>query len=388
MTPAHSKCSNCGTTLSSNVKFCGNCGTPASRSGDFSDKDIMDFVEADIEMHEPMGVDDLDREIRKMETDLEAAIGGTKDAAIDDIPDDVAAEPRPSASKRIAEEDKAPDQTIRKTVVTRTASKEVCISRPQLDAFVVSALEVMPCECLGMLFGHLSEAQISLSHLHPMQNVIFRDPVSVQQSVFSRRRILQIQESLGETEYVGSFHSHPYFLPEDIGEKMQDGLGLSDADIRCQLNFEDSEMELLLGYFPWEPWDLKTRETPWTPISWELKDSAGIPRDTQVISRNMAMNVKPNHLAVDFDEALLKIDETMLDLKKKFRDKDDTSASGEEDQAYAEAVGYFNKRRQRLNREKTYLEKIEKITGFRIIVAAHVKMGNGLAPCPLLLDDS
>ena len=76
------KCSDCGTLLSSDDRFCGNCGKPvsseSSSQGDFSDKDIMGFVESDIAFHEPMSPEQLDREIQMMDDDQEAAVGESR----------------------------------------------------------------------------------------------------------------------------------------------------------------------------------------------------------------------------------------------------------------------------------------------------------------------
>ncbi len=99
------------------------------------------------------------------------------------------------------------------------------------------------------------------------------------------------------------------------------------------------------------------------------------------------MQVNPQHLAVDFDEAILKIDKTLLDINKELRDMDGMSVSAKEKKAYADAVGYFDSLRKFLSHEKNSLERVREITGFQLVVAAYVKVGDGLAPCPLLLEN-
>ena len=167
---------------------------------------------------------------------------------------------------------------------------------------------------------------------------------------------------------------------------MQEGLCLSETDVRSQLGFDSSEMELLLGYFPWEPWDLRPGESPWEAAVWELKDSHGNPFDTPVLERNMGMRVNPRHLAIEFDEALLKIDQTVLNINREVREMEGMDAFDSEQDARPQALEYLEALRSFIQREKAFIEDIEEITGFHIAVAAHVKISEGLTPCPLLLE--
>ncbi len=100
MTSEHSGasiCSTCHHPLTPGAKFCGNCGAPVPRTGGkTTDEDIWRFIDEESETRKSMGAENIEEEIRKMESKIESVIGDSKSPLMDET---VQAEPPAPTSR-------------------------------------------------------------------------------------------------------------------------------------------------------------------------------------------------------------------------------------------------------------------------------------------------
>lgn len=134
------------------------------------------------------------------------------------------------------------------------------ISKEALDSLVTAAIEVFPCETIGLLFGEKNPTRIVIAQA--LQTVEFRTQNEVSPSIISEERIIETTKKLRGLEYLGGFHSHPYEDPKLISNKIELGICLSDQDKKYIIT-NKIFLEIVAAVFPWERWSLPQDISTW-----------------------------------------------------------------------------------------------------------------------------
>lgn len=264
--------------------------------------------------------------------------------------------------------------TLRQTAIRRDVLRNVQVAQEQLNALVMSALEVTPGETHGLAFGHLGAKSLDVYRLHPMQEVLYRDASCVMPSGFSHQRIREIQQSLGDLEFLGTFHSHPYIAPEIVKGNYIEGLGLSEGDIYFQDYIEDSELELLLSYFCWDTWqEFDSNPSDWDEMPVTVKNSKGAACQVNVLRRGMKVNFSIADIVMEIEEVLL----------RKIKQLQGKQKTEEDPEKLAQTVSIL---KQEMTALQALLRQDKKsISGFEVFATAHTKYRDTIQPTDIHL---
>jgi len=273
------KCKKCGTENNAGAKFCIKCGARLE-GGDVSPeidigKEIKSFDKEFAEIEKS-----LDRELSSVTGDKEVSPekppleGSVKEKhALGKI--------SPEAKKYLrAIFPKAAGLSLKrmKTTLSEMQIEEIAelnITPAQLDQLVISAVEEVPCETVGVIFGKKQIDGLHIGKTYVIQNVYDRDAISVSPRYFSTELIHEYEKSVSDLEFFGGYHSHPYFS-DIIGGVSYAGSRLSGGDLKAifQHNevFPDMQavVELCLAYFPHELWNFNGySDSDWHEVVFE-----------------------------------------------------------------------------------------------------------------------
>lgn len=266
--------------------------------------------------------------------------------------------------------------------------KEVRIRRTQLDAAVLAALELMPCECIGIVFGRSDVPKIMIEHIHAMQRVSFRDPFSVRHSGFVLRRLIETQRSLWGHDAIGTLHSHTHIMPDVPQERIEECVRLSEDDVGILANSDWGEVALLVSCFALQAWNptISGGSTPWESLP--LRNSAtGAKQEIQVLSRIIGINMYPDELSLEFRRAIHEEDGRMLQIEQEVLDLEEREITKEARQFYREEIGFHESYRESLNEQGKALESIRMITGFQVVASVHIRAGGSFIPGSIRPED-
>jgi len=198
------------------------------------------------------------------------------------------------------------------------------IGKKVLDQIAKYMIDMAPEETRGVLFGNSTKLAISISDSHILQEVVNRNIMSIEWNPAVIERIKNVQKSFSDLEFLGGFHSHPYFDPSWINGKQDNGLGLSPTDVESFVSalresirkkFEESDIhgapdiEVVVACYPWKLWGVQGKETEWQSVK------ANIP----VIARNI--NAKSNNdLYVDRGYKIVDVLKKGIDYELKLKD--------------------------------------------------------------------
>ena len=83
------------------------------------------------------------------------------------------------------------------------------VTQDELGTLAASALEILPMETLGVLFGEQEIGTYRLRRSFVAQNVKDRDAMSVTPGKFSQVVLRRFQAQASGYKFMGSYHSHP-----------------------------------------------------------------------------------------------------------------------------------------------------------------------------------
>ena len=145
------------------------------------------------------------------------------------------------------------------------------IMSDELERLAASALELLPMETLGVLFGEQEPGIYRLRRSFVAQNVDFRNAMSVKPGKFSQVVLRRFQRQASGYAFMGSYHSHPYFIVDILGGDAYVGNMLSKSDVMCVLlrcaaeNLKQYH-ELIVGMFPVQIWGGSDAPEKWRRI--------------------------------------------------------------------------------------------------------------------------
>ena len=250
---------------------------------------------------------------------------------------------------KTATKQKASGAAIEATLTENITRAEV--EKHVLDSMTMGALEVAPKETAGVLFGRESEGIASIRHAQVIQEALVRTAYSTAPNPISEERIAEAEQSVIDMEFVGSYHSHPYFLK--AFERPEDGLSLSQGDIAFLGQQPRTKMEMIVGYFPWQIWGVEPGPAEWQEVSTELKCSDDTKKQSKILARSIDFGIPSEQIIQVLREGLV-------------------WAQKQGDQSYA----------QMLSKELEQVSGYTEIKGFDIRVACHAKTGEGFEPVP------
>jgi hypothetical protein len=139
---------------------------------------------------------------------------------------------------------------------------EIEITAEELDRLVGSALEILPMETLGLLFGESELGTSRVRSSYVAQNVAERDALSVRPGRFSESLLRRFQNEASGSPFLGGFHSHPYCSTacrDWLHGNPLEGMELSDSDVcfamhRYLFGRLRQYHELIVGVFPIAVW--------------------------------------------------------------------------------------------------------------------------------------
>jgi len=221
-----------------------------------------------------------------------------------------------------------------------------------LDSMTMGALEVAPKETAGVLFGREGDGLASVRHAQVIQEALVRTAYSTAPSPMSSERIAEAERAVIDLEFLGSYHSHPYFLR--AFERPEDGLSLSEGDIKWLQQQPRTRIEMILGYFPWQIWGIEPGSAEWHEVPTELRHSDDQMKQARVLVRSVDYGIPSSQILQVIKEGL-------------------AWAQQQGEQSYA----------QMMQREMEQVSKYPEIRGFDIRVACHARAGDGYEPIPV-----
>lgn len=221
-----------------------------------------------------------------------------------------------------------------------------------LDAMTIGALEVAPKETAGVLFGRVTDGLASVRHAQVIQEALIRTAYSTAPSPMSSERIAEAEKAVIDLEFLGSYHSHPYFL--QAFDRPEDGLSLSEGDQKYLEQQPRTRIEMILGYFPWQIWRIEPGSADWHEESAALRYSKDQARQAKILIRSLDYAIPSSQILQVIKEGY-------------------AWAQQQGDQSYA----------QMMQKEMEQVSQFSEIRGFDIRVACHSRTSDGFQPVPV-----
>lgn len=234
-----------------------------------------------------------------------------------------------------------------KEIITHTE-----IESHVLDAMVMGALEVAPKETVGILFGREDGGQASIRQAQLIQEALVRTAYLTAPNPISEERIAEAEDRVTDLDFLGSYHSHPYFLK--AFKRREDGLCLSQGDVAYLSSQPRVLIELVLGCFPWQIWDVRSGFDQWQDVSAILAGSDGTPATVAILCRSLDYSLPSEQLIAVIKEA--------IEIAKQ---------KGEAQYAVM------------MEREIEEISKFKYIWGFDALIAGHARTASGFKPVSL-----
>lgn len=223
-----------------------------------------------------------------------------------------------------------------------------------LDVMAMGALEVAPKETAGILFGREEGGLASIRQAQVIQEALIRTAYSTAPSPISEDRIAEAESRVTDLDFLGSYHSHPYFLK--AFNRPEDGLRLSEGDIAYFGNQPRVRTELVIGYFPWQIWGVRSGFAQWQEVSTSLAGSDRTASTITLLCRSLDYAIPSEQLIAVIREAVV-------------------IAQQRGEASYAGMMA----------KELEEISKFREIRGFDAMMAGHARNTSGFRPVSLRL---
>lgn len=133
------------------------------------------------------------------------------------------------------------------------------IIKESLNTLVTAAVECLPCEAAGLLFG--DKYPTIIKACQPIQ-IAERDIDQIRPDIISEPLIIEASKKLRGLSFLGGYHSHPYEDPALLNFQPEFGTSLSEPDqqfILCR----NYLLEIVVAFYPWETWHFSPATTDW-----------------------------------------------------------------------------------------------------------------------------
>ena len=224
-------------------------------------------------------------------------------------------------------------------------------SKDVLDTMVMGAIEIAPCETIGILYGTTYSDSISILHAQPIQKAE-RYAISTNPDRISHQLLEEAERRATEYDLVGGYHSHPYFV--QFGDPVE-GLSLSEADVDFLTYAPQLKTELVVGVFPIQIWEMSFEGGEWREQAARVKRPRGGTSQVNLLVKDIDTVIPYARLAEAYQESF--------------------------EYAKVHSPGHLSM----IAKEWQNIERIGDINGLRSIVAAYSNRAEVTEPIPLKL---